>query len=250
MSRMLAPLVLGVGLKMYLDHDQTLRWVERLRDAVGGHPALTDGSATLFVLPTFPSLSESRRLLAHTSVALGAQDLAAEDAGAFTGEVSGVELRQVGCGFVEIAHAERRALFGEDDELIARKYDAARRNSLVPIVCVGEAEPGDPEVAAEECLRQLDAIVRTTAPGQPMVVAYEPVWAIGAARPASIAHVRHVCTRIRTRIDPDLARVIYGGSARPGMLPTLRGAADGLFLGRAAHDVEAVVCVLDECLSA
>ncbi|MDZ8201323.1 triose-phosphate isomerase family protein [Microbacterium sp. SSW1-59] len=249
MSRPLGRRVIGVGLKMYLDHHDTLRWAHRLGGAVEGHPALADGSTTLVVLPTFPSLVEARTLIADKAVSIGAQNVAADDRGAFTGEVSGVELRQIGCEFVEIGHAERRRHFGEGDELLARKCGAAWRNGLVPIVCVGEQVRVGPDAAADECVRQLRAITGGGSSGKKLVVAYEPVWAIGASRPASNDHIRHVCAALRTSVDADAARVIYGGSARPGMLGELGGAVDGLFLGRSAHDVRAVAAVLDECLS-
>ncbi|MAM53346.1 triose-phosphate isomerase family protein [Microbacterium sp. UBA3394] len=251
MTASLSRRVIGIGLKMYLDHAQTHDWLQRLTASVADHPALREGAITLFVLPTFPSLITAQSVLVGTGIQFGAQNLAWEDAGPFTGEVSGVELAQIGCGFVEIGHAERRSIFGEDDAMLAKKFEAAVRSGLTPVVCVGESARMDAEPAASECTRQLDAIAGAAGTDSSVIVAYEPVWAIGAAEPASAAHIRFVGEHLRRYLREGSHgaqfRVLYGGSARAGLMPDLRDAVDGLFLGRAAHDVDVVRRVLDEC---
>lgn len=245
--------IVGVGLKMYLDHRSTLRWIEGVREIAGTHPAVVSGDVTVFVLPGFASLVEAEAILSGTPILLGAQDLAWADTGPFTGEVSGVELSQIGCTFVEVGHAERRRHFHEDDDVFARKLDAAYRNSLVPVLCVGEEARGSAADAGETCVAQLDAALRLsleTGSVGPLVVAYEPVWAIGAPEPAPAEYIREVADRISLAIDsrPELAgsRLIYGGSASTGLLPALASSVDGLFLGRSSHDLRVLRAVIDE----
>jgi triosephosphate isomerase len=250
------PLAIGVSLKMYFGHQQTLDWVRTVSDSAARHPAITGGAVELFIVPGFPALVESVDLLADTNVEVGAQDLFWEDTGAFTGEVSGSELAEIGCTLVEIGHAERRRLFGETDSIIARKTLAAYRNGLTPLLCIGEPLKQSPEDAAEECLRQVDAaLADTRAAGLTgrLLLAYEPQWAIGAAEPANATYIVEVVTALRSSLlaDASLAgnRVIYGGSAGPGLLGQLEGAVDGLFLGRFAHNPAALEAILDEALT-
>ncbi|WP_242089805.1 triose-phosphate isomerase family protein [Curtobacterium sp. DN_7.5] len=246
--------LVGVSLKMYFSHGRTLAWV---RDVVGiaeRHPAVRSGAATLFVVPTFPALVPVRALLDGSPVLLGAQDLAWADEGAFTGEVSGAELREIGVDLVEIGHAERRSLFHETDDEVAGKVHAAFRNHLRPLVCVGEATlPASSADAVAEVTAQLDRSLATaTADGLagPLIVAYEPVWAIGAPAPAPDDHIVDVLAGIEAHLAtrPELAgsSVIYGGSAGPGLLTRGHGRIGGLFLGRFAHDPAAIATILDE----
>ncbi|UOW05203.1 triose-phosphate isomerase [Clavibacter michiganensis subsp. michiganensis] len=237
---------------MYLGHAETVAWCEAVAAIARTHPATTGGEAELVALPSYLSVPAAVRILDGLA-AVGAQDLAAEDAGAFTGEVSGGQIRELGGAFVEVGHAERRRLFGETDEVVRRKADAALRAGLVPILCVGEETRQDPADAARECIRQLDdalAAARAAGHGGRIVVAYEPQWAIGAAEPASDAHIRAVCRELRAHVraldaHPGSA-VIYGGSAGPGLLTGIGDDVDGLFLGRFAHDPRAVASILDE----
>jgi triosephosphate isomerase len=184
-----------------------------------------------------------------TRVVVGAQDVATADSGAFTGEVSGVELAEIGVGVVEVGHAERRRLFAETDAVVAEKTSAALRNGIAPVLCVGESTETDGADAAAECLRQL-ASALDGAPAGRVIVAYEPVWAIGAAEPAPAEYTRAICAILRESVSSLEGRsgssVIYGGSAGPGLLTELGTDVDGLFLGRFAHDPEALARVLDE----
>ncbi|WP_264159490.1 triose-phosphate isomerase family protein [Mycetocola spongiae] len=242
---------MGISLKMYLGHRATLDWTRAVVDIARADPGVSAGRTTVALLPTFVSLDASLALAAGTPVAIGAQDLFWEDNGAFTGEVSGQTLAEIGCGYVEIGHAERRSLFGEDEGVVARKLAAAARNGLAPILCVGEPAHGSAASAAAVSIAQLrSALSELEGTLDHLVVAYEPVWAIGAAKPADPEHVRAVCREIRAELDshPRIGRgtVIYGGSAGPGVLDTLGEDVDGLFLGRFAHDPEALRSILVE----
>lgn len=122
----------GVSLKMYFGHHETLNWARSIADLAARHPAVTGGTAELFVLPAFPALVPVTGILAGTEVRTGAQDLATEDSGPYTGEVSGAHLHEIGARYAEVGHAERRRLFGEGDTVVAAKTAAALRNGLTP----------------------------------------------------------------------------------------------------------------------
>jgi triosephosphate isomerase len=262
--------LLAVSLKMYFGYEATRRWCQEVVDRVVSEAPVCRGQVDLVVFPTFATLALAVEIFGGTPVEVGAQDLFWEDYGAFTGEVSGQELREMGCRWAEIGHAERRRLFAETDATVGRKVAAAWRNGLVPLVCVGEDSEMPSPAAARACIAQLEAGLGPAAdeagaggrdaPSAPAVrggeiaIAYEPVWAIGAERPASAAHVRTVCRGIREWAGSSPvargARVIYGGAAGPGLLAELAGSTDGLFLGRRAHDPGNLAAIVAEAAAA
>jgi triosephosphate isomerase len=244
---LMSALTIGISLKMYFGRARTADWCGAVAEIARFHPAVIGDLARLVVLPSHPYLVEAGVLFASTPVRIGGQDLFWEDEGAFTGEVSGAQLRELGCEYVEIGHAERRRIFGEDDEMIAAKTAAAFRNGLTPLLCVGEERRSSVEAATATCVAQVDSALRATA-GR-VVVAYEPVWAIGAAEPAPPSYIAAVCTGLRAHLSSTRGQVIYGGSAKPGLLTQLNGGVDGLFLGRFAHDPAAVATILDEVVA-
>lgn len=255
----------GVSTKMYLGYERSLAWLEGVRrellarseetpgTTTGGAPGTTAPGglgAIPFVAPSYPVLESAARILDGTGCRLAAQNCAVGD-GAATGEVSAGMLAELGVGIVEIGHAERRTGFGEDDAVVAAKVRAATAAGLTPLLCVGELQRGGADAAADDCLRQIAAALGAGAgdgidPAS-VLIAYEPVWAIGAAEPASPEHVNAVLATIRAHLTvPDRpVTLIYGGSAGPGLLP-LVPEADGLFLGRFAHDPANFGAVLDE----
>ncbi|WFR67581.1 triose-phosphate isomerase [Curtobacterium flaccumfaciens] len=248
-----APLTIGVSLKMYFSHARTLEWTAAVADLARRHSAVRSGTVKLFVAPTFPSLVPVRALIGDAPVLLAAQDLAWADEGAFTGEVSGAELREIGVELVEIGHAERRSLFHETDDEIAGKVHAAFRNHLRPLICVGEPTRSSAASAVAEVTAQLGRFLATAIADRivgRVVVAYEPVWAIGAPAPAPDEHVVEVLAGVESYLAsrPELVGsvAIYGGSAGPGLLTRGRGRIGGLFLGRFAHDPAAIATILDE----
>ncbi|KUM34833.1 triose-phosphate isomerase family protein [Arthrobacter sp. EpRS71] len=245
----------GVSTKMYMGYAQSLAWLEQLVAEVDARPALAAGRVVPFVIPSFPVLPEAARLVAGTPLVLGAQNCGWSD-GPWTGEVSPSMLVELGVKWVEIGHAERRRYFAEDEAMIALKVSAAVDAGLTPLLCVGEPEllahPAGPAAAAETVYRQIEAAVSGDwSLASTLVIAYEPVWAIGAPEPASADYVSTVVGALRSALaQHGLARipVIYGGSAKPGLLPQLDGVS-GLFLGRFAHDAANFGKVLDEALS-
>ena len=246
---MSASVSVGVSLKMYFGHGEARRWFERVAALAAEHPAVESGTVECFVIPTYLQVLPALEAFAATPVLVGAQDVATEDRGAYTGEVSAAELAEVGVRLAEVGHAERRRLFGETESLIAAKTAAALRNGVTPVLCLGEVEQTASSDAAAEVVRQLHAAL-ADAPDGRVIVAYEPVWAIGAPEPAPSSHIVEVARALRRAIDGlagrDGSLVIYGGSAGPGLLASLEGAVDGLFLGRFAHDPAALASVLDE----
>jgi len=247
----ISPTIIAVSLKLYFDVPRTRSWCEEVAAIAHTHPAIIDGTTELLVLPSVVALAAATEAMAGTPVRIGAQDLFHEDRGAFTGAVSGTDLREVGCTYVEVGHLERRTVFGDDDRIVALKTRAAWRNDLIPLLCIGETRKDTTHASIVECMRQLDsALPEDLRLSATVLVAYEPAWAIGASRPADSAHVRAVVSRVRTWLAthrPGLtARVIYGGSAGVGQLTELGDVVDGLFLGRFAHDTTALAAILDE----
>lgn len=244
-------LFIGVSTKMYMGYTQSLAWLEQLLAEVDARPALAAGRVVPFVIPSFPVLPAASAMLQGSPLVLGAQNCGWSD-GPWTGEVSPSMLAELGVGLVEIGHAERRRYFAEDDAMVALKVRAAVDPGLTPLLCVGEAVLAEPEDAAGTVFRQVKAAVSGDwSVASQLVIAYEPVWAIGAAEPASAAYVSQVVAALRVLLTAhglEELPIIYGGSAKPGLLPRLDGVS-GLFLGRFAHDAANFGRVLDEALS-
>lgn len=247
--------LIGSSLKMYFGKARTEAWTREVATICAGHPAVASGAVRPFVIPTFPSIPAVVEIAVSAGLEVGAQDVHWEHDGAYTGEVSAPELVEHGVTLVEIGHAERRAMFGETDETVARKVVAALEVGLAPVLCIGESVESDASTAAAACVAQLEASLRHARErgvGGRLVVAYEPVWAIGAPEPASEQHIRGVTSVLRGHVAADAllpdAKVIYGGSAGPGLLPRIANDVDGMFLGRFAHDPAAFGRILDEAL--
>jgi triosephosphate isomerase len=244
--------LIGSSLKMYFGRARTVEWTRAVADICAAHPAVREGLVEPFVIPSFVSIAEVMPIARTAGMLVGAQDVHWAEPGPYTGEVSAAELAEHGVSLVEIGHAERRAHFGETDDTVARKTAAVVRHGLTPLLCIGEAVESDPTRAAEVCTSQLESSLARVdgSLANRLVVAYEPVWAIGRSDPADDEHIRLVTRAIKTALvaTPFSAQVIYGGSARPGLLPRIGDAVDGVFLGRFAHDPLAFGGILDEAL--
>ena len=230
------PLMAG-NWKMNLDHLQGTHLVQKLdwtlRDAKHD-PA----SVEVAVLPPFTDLRSVQTLVEGDRLALryGAQDVSPHDSGAFTGDVSGAFLAKLGCTYVVVGHSERREGHGESDAVVASKAVAAYRHGLVPIVCVGEGL--DVRQAGEHVahvLTQLEGSLAgiTTEQAATVVIAYEPVWAIGTGEVATPDDAQEVCSAIRGRLAQlyspevgDAVRVLYGGSVKSGNVASIMAGAD------------------------
>jgi triosephosphate isomerase len=217
-----------------------------------------DGQAEALVCPPFPYLAEVHGRLQGSRIGLGAQDVCAEDVGAFTGEVSAAMLADVGCRYAIVGHSERRTQYGEGDALVARKFTAAGGHSLVPILCVGESlEERERNETRAVVLRQLDAVLAAAGAGAfaRSVVAYEPVWAIGTGRTATAAQAQEVHALIRSRIaekDATIAaslRVLYGGSVKAANAAELFSMpdVDGGLIGGASLKADEFASICAAC---
>jgi triosephosphate isomerase len=219
-------------------------------EAVGLATELRDSShrqgVEVLMAPPFTVLSAVAQVLRGSHLLLAGQNMHWENEGAFTGEVSPLMLRDAGCTHVILGHSERRQLFGETDEAVARKARAAFTHSLTPIVCVGETlaerESGRTMEVVE---RQVERALRELTADQvaALVIAYEPVWAIGTGRNASPEQAQEVHVFIRKRVsashgEPAAAavRVLYGGSVKPDNIAPFMAQADvdGALVGGAS----------------
>lgn len=245
--------LVGVNTKMYFDAPTTTAYVS----AVSKIAPPTDSSCGTFIIPSYPCLGAASALLESTpQVLLGAQDCHTEDSGAYTGDVSPLMLKQMGCSMVCLGHAERRrAPICQSDAVVAKKAKAVVRNGMIPLVCIGEKNKSNimsegVGLAVRECSPQITEVLRAVPGDAPIIFAYEPVWAIGAQEPASADHVLAVVQSLRELIGKmerrTNFRILYGGSAKPGTWQTLKAGLDGLFLGRFAHNVENFEKVIQE----
>jgi len=203
---------------------------------------------TIILCPPFTSLPEVGATLAGSNIRLGAQNMAADKSGAFTGEVSGLFLKELGCRYVIIGHSERRALFQEDNALVNRKLGLALELGLVPIFCVGET------LAERESNKAFDVIKLQLAEGlkglrwqaDSMLIAYEPVWAIGTGRTATPDQAVSIHKFIRDQISvesglpPGSITILYGGSVKPDNIDELMAQKDinGVLVGGASLKAE------------
>jgi len=218
-------------------------------------PLVRDADVEVVLAPPFTSLHAVGRALAGSNVALAAQNVSAEPKGAFTGEISVAMLRDVGCAYAIVGHSERRALYGESSEDVARKAGALLAGGLRPIVCVGETlaerEAGRVEDVVGGQLRgSLEGIASQRA--AEVVVAYEPVWAIGTGRTATpqIAQDVHAFIRreLRSRFGAagDAIRIQYGGSVKPENTAELMAQPDidGGLVGGASLEPESFASIV------
>ena len=236
--------------KMHGSRSETARLIE---DLLAGCPESPE--AACVICPPFVYLYEAWRLLRDSAFSLGAQDVCADTHGAFTGEISAAMLKDVGCGYVIVGHSERRLLYRENDQLVARKFATAHARGLVPILCVGE-QLADREAARtrEVIARQLDVVLELCGAGAlgEGVIAYEPVWAIGTGRNATPDQAQEVHAFIRARIgerDAKIAaatRILYGGSVKAGNAAELFAMpdVDGGLIGGASLKADEFLAIL------
>ncbi|NNF99882.1 MAG: triose-phosphate isomerase [Desulfobacteraceae bacterium] len=209
----------------------------------------TAGVETM-IAPTFTALSEVAEAIGGSQIRLGAQNLHWETHGAFTGEISGDMLTAAGCQYVIIGHSERRQYFGDTDEIVNKKVTAALSAGLNPILCIGETET---QREADETFNILDKQVQKGLEDlsendlNTLVIAYEPVWAIGTGKTATTEQAQEVHLFVRSLIDKKFGkalaqslRILYGGSVKPSNVKELMGMPDldGALVGGASLDPE------------
>jgi triosephosphate isomerase len=266
--------LLLISTKSYFKPQHTLQYLRNLLDEQNGiiNQVKSQSSSLLFCLiPDFLTIQACSSLLeehAPCPIFLGAQDCSHSPSyGAHTGSIVPAALADLGVTIVELGHAERRrAPLSESDDLVAAKAAAACSVGLIPLVCIGETDKpdlsGPLSMAVGTAMRQLSvqviSVLKAVPLDAPVILAYEPVWAIGAAEPAGVDYVGPVVQTIRGVVNSVVGRtgetrVVYGGSAGPGLWSGENNGGnglgkwvDGMFLGRFAHEISGVKKVVDE----
>lgn len=247
--------ILAGNWKMHLDHLEAISLVQQFVY----HLEAGDYRANeIVIIPPFTALRSLQTLIEgdRLPLGLGAQNCHWESEGAFTGEISPGMLSRLKCRYVICGHSERRTLFGETDEVVNRKVRAVLAHDMTPILCVGESleqrEAGAAEtVVAGQVRACLEGVTAQQISG--MVIAYEPIWAIGTGRTATPADAQDMCAMVRRTVGDvaggdaaDAVRIQYGGSVKPGNVVELMHCddIDGALVGGASVDAEdfAVIC--------
>jgi triosephosphate isomerase len=235
--------------KMNLTHLEAIGLVQKIVFTV---PEKVLDRTEAVVLPPFTALRSVQTLVTGDKLPIGygAQDLSPHDSGAYTGDISGAMLAAMACSYVVVGHSERRTVHGEDDALVARKVQAALKHGLTPILCVGE---GLAERLAAghvaHCGNQLDGALEglTAEQVRQVVVAYEPIWAIGTGQMATPEDAQEVCGALRARLaerygpeTADVVRILYGGSVKAGTAAGILAGPDidGALVGGASLDAD------------
>ena len=244
--------LIAANWKMYKTPAQAQEFTKNFLPLVASHER-----DEIVLCPSFTSLSVVIAAVTGSGVAVGAQNMHFADEGAFTGETSPVMLKAIGATHVILGHSERRQYFGETDELINKKLHAALAHGFVPIVCVGEVlaerEAGQTE---QVLLRQTRGVLAgiTAAAASPIVIAYEPVWAIGTGKTAtpqiaSAAHkvIRGEVAKLLGVETADALRILYGGSVKPDNATALMAEAeiDGALVGGASLDPQSFAKIVN-----
>ncbi|HEU5110561.1 MAG TPA: triose-phosphate isomerase [Micromonosporaceae bacterium] len=244
------PLIAG-NWKLNLDHHEAVHLVQKLawtlKDAKHDF-----GTAEVVVLPSFTNIRSVQTLVGadKLEIGYGAQDVSAHASGAYTGEISGAMLAKLGCQYVVVGHSERRQYHAEDDALVNAKVQAALANDLTPIMCIGEGlDVREAGGHVAHCRVQLDGGLAgfNATQVERIVIAYEPVWAIGTGRTATPEDAQEVCASIRERVaelhgkpTADAIRILYGGSVKAANIAAIMAQpdVDGALVGGASLDAE------------
>ena len=240
------PLIAG-NWKMNLNHLEAIALVQKIAFSL---PDKYYQHVEVAVIPPFTALRSVQTLVDadRLKIVYGAQDLSAKDSGAYTGEISGSMLAKLGCTYVLVGHSERREYHQESDELLAAKVNAAYRHGLIPLLCFGEGlEIREAGNQVQHSVDQMLAAMADVTPEQAtsIVLAYEPVWAIGTGRVATPADAQEVCGAARAALaekyGAEIAggiRILYGGSVKSGNVSEITAQADvdGALVGGASLD--------------
>jgi triosephosphate isomerase len=227
--------------KMFTNADEAVKLASEIKARLTGFD-----DAVLLICPPTTNLTLVYNIIKNTVIKLGGQNLHPEKSGAFTGEVSGEMLKTIGCEYVIVGHSERRAMFGDTDEFVNRKIIAAIENGLKPILCIGEQlEDREANLTEKVVDTQLDGALKglPTDLMEQIVIAYEPVWAIGTGKTATPEQAEEVHKFIRQKIAGEFGEelaenttILYGGSVKPENSEILfaQGNIDGFLIGGAS----------------
>jgi len=241
--------LIGASWKMNKNVGESIAYAKKLNEFVlNGISKQQD--IEVFFLPTFLPLFSLKSIITSPKLKYGSQNSGWEDEGSFTGEVSPAHLKDAGCTYIELGHPERRSMFMEDDGMINRKLKAVLKNDLRPILCIGEKEKRkDMKDVFKFLAKQVQIGLKDVCLGDmdKIIIAYEPVWAIGAKCSAPVEYIGDSLAFIRELLKREYGNsisqrqfIIYGGSVTPGNIPGILSLEDvnGIFIGRASLDLE------------
>lgn len=240
-------LYFGSNLKMYKNIHETISYLEQLQRLTED---LDREDFTLFIIPSYTSLQQASQKTDQGLIQLGAQNMCWEDQGQFTGEISPLMLQELGLKIIELGHSERRHTFGESNEMLRKKVNAALAHGFTTLLCIGESnEEKDYDISDEVLRIQLKTgLYDATEEDIPHIwIAYEPVWAIGTnGKPASVSYAQQKHSVIRSALIEKFGKsgadipILYGGSVNPQNANSLiiQKDIDGLFVGRSAWNAE------------
>lgn len=244
------PIIAG-NWKMYKTANEAAELVKGLIDRV------RDANCEVVVCPPFTSIAQVLSLAENTNIKVGAQNMYFEESGAYTGEVSPLMLGELGVKYVILGHSERRQYFKEDDDLINKKVMAAFKYNLIPILCVGETlEERESDKTFEKISSQLELNLKNldSEKASNMVIAYEPIWAIGTGKTATSEDANNVIKFIREKVRElfgdnaaDMIRIQYGGSVKPSTIKEQMAQSDidGALVGGASLKVDEFAAIVN-----
>lgn len=245
--------VIAGNWKMNNDLQQSVNLIEELKGKLAGREVNCD----VVICPPYTSLYEAKKMIDGSIIKLGAQNMFYEDSGAFTGEISASMLKSVGCEYVILGHSERRTIFGEKDDMINKKVKKAISQNLKPILCVGETlEEREKDVTEKVVKRQIEKGLNDVTPDEVLnvIIAYEPVWAIGTGKTATPQQAQEVHAFIRklltTMYSKDFVKLIpiqYGGSVKPDNAKELLSQKDidGALVGGACLKADSFIGIIE-----
>ncbi|MCL5071142.1 MAG: triose-phosphate isomerase [Actinobacteria bacterium] len=238
-------ILVGAAFKMNKTVEESIEYAEKLDNFIREHAEVLK-NIDIFILPTFLSLYTFSKQLSDSKLKFGAQNCFWEDEGAYTGEVSPMHLKKIGCTYVELGHPERLNILKEDESMINKKIIGCLRNKLKPVLCIGEEkEHQDRDEVHDFLKKQIRGYFKDVKAEEVnnIILAYEPVWAIGADRSASVEYIHDSLIFIRNFLDSEYGEntgknqlIIYGGSVNPeSAFEIIRlDDSNGIFIGRAA----------------
>ncbi len=247
--------VIAGNWKMNYNLHQSISFINQLKSEV----VKKERNCDIIICPNFVSLSEAKKIIEDSPIKLGAQNIYFEDSGAFTGETSADMIKSAGCEYVILGHSERRTIFNESDELINKKIKQALKNDLLVIFCVGETlDERERGVTYEIVKNQIEQGLRdiTAEEIQKIIIAYEPVWAIGTGRNATPEQAQEVHAFIRNLLRTaygiqlaDELIIQYGGSVKPDNAKDLLSQPDidGALVGGACLKVDSFIGIIESC---
>jgi len=245
--------VIAGNWKMNNDLQQSISLVIEIKNLLTNK----NNNCDIVICPPFTSLNEVKNLIEGSIIKLGAQNMFYEDSGAFTGEISAPMLKSVGCEYVILGHSERRTIFGEKDEMINKKVRKALSHQLKPILCVGETlEEREKDITEKVVKRQIEKGLTDITPDEILnvIIAYEPVWAIGTGKTATPQQAQEVHQFIRKLLtsmySKDFAQLIpiqYGGSVKPENAKELlsQNDIDGALVGGACLKADSFIGIIE-----